>query len=291
MNSRKRESRKRDLIYLAPELRQLVRQTMEVLGQQYVLHFGRPIHKELMQVRSQMADLRHSPHHVQVQVLKRLRARFRKMTPEQRKVLAHGFSLMMEITNVCENAYRAHRLGQRSTKRPMGSGLITWVITAHPTESRSKILLPLLRRLQGELMSSLTQGWVSREESIRSLISVITRSPLAPQQRPRPEEEADYLFASCLHPDNVEALTERDDLSRLFRLKTWVGGDKDGHPGVDEKTLLYSLHRSRRHLLTVIENWLVDWRDTASVHPDYNSAGVDALLRSLHTLERLDPGD
>ena len=130
-----------------------------------------------------------------------------------------------------------------------------------------------------------------REEQIASLLAIITRSPLAPQHQPEPKDEADYLFGVSLHHRNLAALTENRDFAEAFRLKSWVGGDKDGHPGVDQKTMLYSLNRSRSLLLDAVRHWLERWRDLARVHPSYRAGEVDLLLGGVNELSRVRDGD
>lgn len=41
-------------------------------------------------------------------------------------------------------------------------------------------------------------------------------------------------------------------------LRSWVGGDKDGHPGVNEKTFIQSLNISRRHILSLVRLRLME---------------------------------
>ena len=273
------------------ELRALVRVAMEVLGKQFAAHYGAPAHAELMRVRERMVKLRSASHARMVEALDALHEQFEKLDPAERLVLAHGYSLMMEITNACENAYRTYRLKQRPPSSVKPGGRVTWVITAHPTESRAKELLPLLQRLQDELILHLERSGAGREEQIASLLAVITRCPLAPQHTPQPSDEADYLFGVSLHHRNLSALTEKREYAESFRLKSWVGGDKDGHPGVDEKTLLYSLNRSRGLLLAAVRHWLERWREVAAVHPSYRVAEVDLLLSGLGALGKIGAGD
>ena len=273
------------------ELRALVRTAMEVLGRQFAAHYGEEAHAELMRVRARMVKLRAASHARMVEELQTLQVAFEALTPGERMTLAHGYSLMMEVTNACENAYRTFRLKQRPITPVQPGGEVTWVITAHPTESRTKELLPLLGRLQDEFILRLERNGSGGEEQIASLLAIITRCPLAPSHTPQPEDEADYLFGVSLHHRNLAALTERRDFAEAFRLKSWVGGDKDGHPGVDEKTLRYSLNRSRGLLLEAVRHWLERWRDVARVHQSYHAEEVELLLGGLSSLTRVTDGD
>ena len=91
------------LTALAPELRELVRQAMGLLGECFEEQYGAEIHSYLLQVRSQMSKLRGASEERKYKSLRKLLAAFRTLSPQQRQILAHGYTLMMEITNVCEN--------------------------------------------------------------------------------------------------------------------------------------------------------------------------------------------
>jgi len=64
---------------------------------------------------------------------------------EQKIEVARAYTLYLQLVNVCENAYRTHRLRGRPRRQSDAPGArLTFVLTAHPTESRSPVNIRLL---------------------------------------------------------------------------------------------------------------------------------------------------
>ena len=62
----------------------------------------------------------------------------KKLKPRERFDFAVSYTLMLELMNTCENAYRTFRLEQTlKPKQNLSPVPVTYVLTAHPTESRS----------------------------------------------------------------------------------------------------------------------------------------------------------
>jgi phosphoenolpyruvate carboxylase len=233
---------------------------MTVLGECYRESEGAPIHTELLKIRAEMVALRDAQIDDEIKALRLLRRRLEKKSAVDRKKLAHGFSLLMEVMNSCENAYRAYyyRNKRREIRIPEGNK-ITWVLTAHPTESRTAEIVPLLQDLQTELANSLMTSWEERKGEIQTLMSMIVRTAIAPEKKPEPKDEAAYLYQIVLKKGWLDLLLAREDLSKSFRLRSWVGGDKDGHPGVDERAFLASLTLSRGRILDYLQIQIREW--------------------------------
>jgi phosphoenolpyruvate carboxylase len=71
-----------------------------------------------------------------------------------------------------------------------------------------------------------------------------------------------------------------------------VGGDKDGHPGVDEKVLLQSLNLSRQKLLKIFQDQLKEVKATLSLVSQKNLLkSVARLEKELSTLRTVRAGD
>jgi phosphoenolpyruvate carboxylase len=277
---------------LSEELKHLVRLSMEELGLCFKTHVGKNIHSELMKIRSRMVKLRDMDLEPTIKHLQKELRSLDQFSSDDLFKLTQGFTLMMEIMNVCENAYRAHRWNSRTIEVDIDDDKkIIWVLTAHPTESRSRATVILLRHLQELFSESLSRGWENCYERIHALMTLIVRSEIAPQHKPQPSDEAQYLYEVTLRKEWLDQVMEYPSLLKNFRLRTWVGGDKDGHPGIDEKVMQHSLELSRRKLLSYITDTLNDWVTLLQLHQPLKKEILEELKSQSQSLENLSKND
>ena len=80
----------------------------------------------------------------------------------------------------------------------------------------------------------------------------------------------------------------------LIRVRTWVGGDKDGHPGINEHVMIKVMTFARKRLLQITHDKL------KTVEKDLNSLfqhhshlldGISQCLRALKSLSNLNSED
>ena len=71
--------------------------------------------------------------------------------------------------------------------------------------------------------------------------------------------------------------------------RAWVGGDKDGHPGVNEKTLVESLNLSRSYLIAFLDKKLRRCHELALLLSDKQSRSVGDRLEKLLKILRQQP--
>ncbi|MEI5604259.1 phosphoenolpyruvate carboxylase, partial [Streptomyces brasiliscabiei] len=69
------------------------------------------------------------------------------------------------------------------------------------------------------------------------------------ERAPRVKDEADHVYHMALRPEILHALLGASREVVPVFLRSWVGGDKDGHPGVDERAMRESLNLSRNYLV------------------------------------------
>lgn len=289
---KKTQSLKNKTVHLSPELRSLVRQSMVLLGQAYKEKYGPQIHKDFLNIRETLKKTRKASSSSKLKTFSALDRILRKKSDLERYALAHGFTLLLEVTNICENAYRSFQL-KRNWASPLKvkQGTSTWVITAHPTEARSKEILPLLRQIQSVMEEYLSGSVASQAISsakLLSLLSTLCANSLAPHEAPRVQDEADYLFKTCLRSALLSDLCDQEPSRTYgFSMHSWVGGDKDGHPGVNADTLLYSWQRSRKELLRAIQQWLNQFIESlVSPSADLRTQ-LSTLISESASLERI----
>jgi phosphoenolpyruvate carboxylase len=250
---------------LSPELRALVRVSVAWLGRVICRDAGEEQFTRIERIRGRMARLRGASAQASVGTLASVLAELRTLSPKQRCETARAFTLMLELMNACEAAYRSYRL----RRRPPVSGFATdsegiiFVLTAHPTEARSPDNIALFHRIQQTLLAWLEEGGISRdvgrdrlpdhprgirEEELLHLLELAWRMPIARGRKPDVEDEAEHLYSILLRQENLESLLQANRRIAPVLVRTWVGGDKDGNPFVDARRMVQSLTLARRRL-------------------------------------------
>lgn len=173
--------------------------------------------------------------------------------------LSRALSISLELISACESAYRISLLRRKSVQAEPNQNMpyaLTYVFTAHPTEARSPEIIHLFREIQNLLLSELTRPERSLELNLLPLISLALRLPVARSQKPDVEDEAIHIYSHILSPALLRQQLKYREQGLTVHFRTWVGGDKDGHPGVSEKTMLMSLGHSRQHLYKFVSDEL-----------------------------------
>jgi phosphoenolpyruvate carboxylase len=292
--------------HLSAPLRALVRRASTLWGQIVREQAGETTYRKVEALRRRMALLRDAKPDALRRALSRELARLENDSGESVSSIAHAFAALLEIINACENAYRAQRLRSKTLlDPPPGPGRdILLVLTSHPTEARSVTLLALIRDIQATLGSMLESGPAALDarEALRGHFRVLWRLSLSPSAKPSVKDEAHSLLLQALRPEILAVIGGSSLGSSRLLLRTWVGGDKDGHPGVNATTLRASLQISRKALLEafredletlrsglvrVEESGRGRWRG----HVSRLSSALAGCERALKALQRLQHGD
>ena len=235
---------------LPPELRALVKQAVALLGDVVRDELGDVAYNRIERLRQEMAGLRGSSSKVAHTRLHAAYERLRTLNTRERVEVAHAFGLMLEVMNACENAYRTYRLAQkRPAKLKTKPEAIIYVLTAHPSEARSPDNIMVFHALQEALRSALAVGFERERERLRHLLEIVWRLAVARRSKPSVADEAEHLYSILLRPETLTLLLDASREVAPVYVRTWVGGDKDGHPGVDEKAMLESLQKAREQIL------------------------------------------
>jgi phosphoenolpyruvate carboxylase len=287
---------------LAIELRSLVHESVALLGIVIKHQLGNKAFQRIERIRQQMTLLRDQSDSQSEVVLEKLTRDLQKITPEQRQNVAHAFTLMLELMNTSENAYRSFRLNQRQKKSPseLRPQSITYVLTAHPTEARSPENIDVFHHIQTLLIEILESSETGekvkmdtrQKNDLLHFLELAWRTPIVRQRSPKVKDEADYIYSQVFRDDVLFSLMDANHGDIKFGLASWVGGDKDGHPGVDEKTMLESLTLSRNQLLKVVHRLLQDVRGTVELVPKSPLSDqvilLQARLRKTRILKKND---
>ncbi len=221
-----------------------------------------------------------------------------KLSPPLQHNVCHAFGMMLELINACEAAYRSFRLKSYASPDLSKSSVerITYVLTAHPTEAKTIELIESFERIQAVLVESLIEGRPQVEQKLKFWLTMAWKWPMAKHKKPAVSDEANAICTLALRPKVVDRWIQLHQTGVPIYLRTWVGGDKDGHPGVDEITMRASLNISRKHIVKYIESRCDESLKALSQIPkDYvtlslatNIRGLKADLRKLRVLEKGD---
>ncbi len=240
------------------ELRSLVSESLRCLGEIILAKEGRKFYDEVEALRLLTRSLRDSDDETVFSELQKRYAEFSKSNDGKKlEKLTKSFGLALELFNVCETAYRSYRIIHTATgtqQIDLKNTSVTWVFTAHPTEARTEATIEIFRRIQNLLIENL-QGARSQfpSEELKYLLTLAWHADIAPTSNPSVEDEAKHILNIALSDESQKMVSNfmRESQHRL-RLRTWVGGDKDGHPGVGPKQTQNSLQLSRDMILSKI---------------------------------------
>lgn len=281
--------------YLPKELKRLVRKVTNLLGRAIDDLEGEAFYKKIERYRENLKATRFKENK-DIQ-LKHIFNKLLKEGPKDQYKIAHAFALELELINVCEAVYRTWKLKQKvlptNSKKKMS---LTYVLTAHPTEARSHESLEVLDVIQETLLKSVHNKCDMHEEELLSSIRLLWELPLSKRKRPNVTDEAEYIFSFVFYPDVFDYILQ-DKPSHEIKLRTWVGGDKDGHPGVDAVVMKECLERSRHYIVKAMKkklNIVIDdvekLNQTSSRYLQY-SKNFSQLKKDLKKIEVLNKGD
>jgi phosphoenolpyruvate carboxylase len=169
------------------------------------------------------------------------------------------------------------------------------VLTAHPTEARRRTVLVAQRRLY-RLLDRFDDPRLTRLEDrelrrrLREEISLLWQTSAVRAQRPTPLDEVraamvffdETLFA--VTPQMYRALhdtiggTDTDAVATPFlRWGTWIGGDRDGHPGVTAEVTRRTMRIQADHILRGYANVVSRLEQTIAISDE--QAGVPETYR------------
>lgn len=280
--------------HIPKELQSLVYWAIRLLGQSIKDQYGTETFNRIEKLRKQMKTIRAAQESEVIKVLQSNSKNLGKLSNKELYRICHAFSLMLELINRCESAYRYSRLQGKEHKefknKPYAS---IFVFTAHPTEARNEETLQLFRDIYEALIEAINYGRHHVEDRIRYILSLALYIPMARNEKPSVKDEAQYLYSYVLRE---EIISQQIDFYRrgiIVHFRSWVGGDKDGHPGVDHRTLLMSLGQSRKKIIFWLSNKLKELeQDIKYLGTNKTVEGsIHRLKLSVKELKKLEKND
>ncbi|WP_337189228.1 phosphoenolpyruvate carboxylase [Phenylobacterium sp.] len=242
-----------------------------------------------------------------------LEALFSGLRPDQAVYLARAFTCASMLSNLGEDvagrrraieaeenpgelprtlAEAVDRLGERTAARLVTKMAVAPVLTAHPTEVRRRAVVEREAEI-ARLMSLRTHRLPThverrlREDLFRE-VALLWKARMHRPERISPADEIRNSLA-IVRRSILPALTEiydgwseRFETATPLRLGSWLGGDRDGHPGVNGETLRLALRSQARlilnHYFDEVRRLWFDLAVTSELAPA--SPGVIALAQA-----------
>lgn len=283
---------------LPKELTTMVNWAVSLLGEVIQDQAGNKTYLVVEALRKRTKETQDaSPEKVHAILHEMTRELYKLSSPMQHNV-CHAFGMMLELINACEAAYRSFRLKSYANPDLSNSSVerITYVLTAHPTEAKTIELIESFEKIQAVLVESLIEGRPQVEAKLKFWLTMAWKWPMAKHKKPAVTDEADAICTLALRPKVVDRWIQLYQTGVPIYLRTWVGGDKDGHPGVDEIAMRASLKTSRRHLIKYMQSRCDESLKALSQIPkDYITLSLTTNIRSLKSsllkLKTLENGD
>ncbi len=281
---------------LPKKLKKLVGQTIGLLGEVIKEEGGVKLYNRVELVRQEMIKYRSSGEVAKTESLDKLYSQLSRFDGQTQHSIATSYSLMLELINVCESAYRTYQIRKKQIYKelPKTDNMIVFVLTAHPTEVRTSHNTYIFERIQN-IAIRLLEG-AGEEEYLLSLIKHNIKLswlvPLTKHKKPEVIDEANHLFSIILRKDILDSILRTNRDACNIRIRTWVGGDKDGHPGVDEKVMKQCLEASRGHLIKFLELYLEEvLKDLEMLDLSVFAKRTVSLKKSLKSLQKIKSND
>ena len=183
----------------------------------------------------------------------------------------------------------ADRVGARTAARIVPAMAVSPVLTAHPTEVRRRAVVE--REAEIARLMSLRDGGLSdraearlREDLFRE-VALLWKARMHRPQRITPADEIRNSLAIVRRSilpamsEIYDGWSEHFEAATPLTLGSWLGGDRDGHPGVSGETLKLALRSQARlilnHYSDEVRRLWFDMAVTAELAPA--SEGVMAL--------------
>lgn len=275
------------------KLKNLVKQSVTILGQVVREEAGEKAYQRIESIREKMVLYRSGNVTTKDQILKELYEDLDHCSKNEKHQVAQSFSLMLELINVCEAAYRTYKLrysDKANTDFQRQDNTMVFVLTAHPTEARTPANMELFARIQNILIDILEQ--TAEQDYLESIVKhnlkLAWLLPITRHKKPEVIDEANHLFSIIFRKDIFYSILRADRDLGTIRVRTWVGGDKDGHPGVDEVVMMDCLQASRNCFIETLHYLSIGFvNDLAMLDDKYLNSCLKKINSDINSLEKI----
>ena len=188
---------------------------------------------------------------------------------QRRRKVRTGGPLWYGSFDITLREFRAQGINEEQLQSLMNQLLYMPVFTAHPTESKRRTIMELLRRIfvTADQLDDPRLNKSEREYVVKQLesqIQVLWKTDEVRSTRPRVKDEISnglfYFHESLFNAvpatyRNMEKAIKRiydsDNvvIPSFLKFGSWIGGDRDGNPNVKPKTTILALRMQNQEIL------------------------------------------
>lgn len=217
-----------------------------------------------------------------------LEALLKDLSPDEAVGLADGFANFSLLANIAEDREGRRRAldqaeaaarpdtpagalallaeqgaGRKEVRDLLSGGLISPVLTAHPSEVRRKSVIDRIAGIS-DVLDACDRGGAAcdiarRDAALRRQILILWSTRLVRQSRLVVQDEINTVTSFlervflAVAPERLQAwreLLDAPDLAPFLKIGSWVGGDRDGNPNVDAEVLSAAFRTQARSVLS-----------------------------------------
>jgi len=281
---------------LPQELKDLVKNIGASLGEEIKNVYGNKIYTLVEKLRVEFKDSQNFTSSDKSKHLKESLKKIYKLSDSEAINLCHAYGVYLELVNRAENAYRHFRLASQKQRPSLDSSpyAIIYVFTAHPTEARSEKLMKLFNSTEALLIAYLNDVRDTFKSELKFHLNLILRSSMSSSKKPTVFDEASHIYNIVLEKKILDLQVKMHQKGITVHFRSWVGGDKDGHPFVNHQTMKESLQLSRDIILRYISGHygkhvkLLKQTDFPLKDLDREALKLSKLFASVKEIKKLD---
>ena len=207
--------------------------------------------------------------------LNKVYKKLKNLEPSEILIVTKSFTLFFYLSNIAEQVFRGSfdiKINRKNTISKNEDIFFFPVFTAHPTESARQSTLKKIYRI-GEIVS------LNESEDLDEINNLITKLWYTREIRsnkPNPIDEVKSLiyYLDILYRNVYEDINEelrKEDLidKNIIRFGTWVGGDRDGNPNVNNKITEESLKIYSNQIIGIYKEKIIKLSDEFSISNKY----------------------
>jgi phosphoenolpyruvate carboxylase len=285
--------------HLPDALKSLIRDVSRIYGMAICELYGRNTFRIIESVRVRMKQSRGKNHAQLKTLLDSMHRRFKHLPLAALRDVAHILAVYLELINRCEAAFRHHRIQQKpSMPLKRSPHAIICVFTAHPTEAKDPRALNLFKLIDATLTEWLISPQNKREEKrLKHLLKLLLRARFSKNVAPKVEDEIVHITSIVLDAGLIAEQIRLHQQGIVVHFRTWVGGDKDGHPFVSRIQMKKCLQASRLYLATYAKKEAAESRkllaNVSGAGPGVKKLVLDheSVLSKIESIHKLGNND
>lgn len=278
---------------LPEELKKIVYESVFLLGSIVREQYGADCYDQIERIRVSFKQVRDQGPEKLHEVLNHSYIELSNVSEERLIKIAHVNSLMLELVNCCESAYRVVTIQKKPTTVKPTDQQIVFVLTSHPTEARSKSFLILVERITEVLIRGFETNFSDIKDELKFLLNLALSIEITKHLKPTIRDEFSEIYQRMLSKKMLDKQIELYEKGVEVSFRTWSGGDKDGHPGVGGSEMTGSLQASRLQILNYVKHIFECYKSDLMLVGQAKKINLAlvSLISELDLLRKIERGD